>query len=149
MATTRLTKCTHCTPAADKGTLFRTLLRIADDPNQPCECGGTRSVHLGFDFGLGATDKESEIEAAFRPQPLESWTDRDGSTVTFYPFLVVLKRSNRKRAVWMPYWHVVESSSGKRKEKYGQWAPVMDESLFESLLAQAQKAGILTPPTTV
>jgi hypothetical protein len=102
---------------------------------------------MTFDFGLGVIDKECMIEAVFHPHLLESWNDRDGSKVTFYPFLVVLKRGGRDRAVWMPYWHVIESNGGKRpKEKYGQWAPLMDAPLFESLLAQAHKAGVLSQP---
>ena len=144
MATKCIVKCSSCqTPAIDD-TLFATLLRIADDPTAKCKCGGTRTISLAFDFGLGATDKVSDIEAVFHPRPLESWQDKDGSKVTFFPFLVVLKRTGRHSAIWMPYWHIVESEDGKKKQKYGQWAPYMDASLFESMLQQARQAGFLT-----
>jgi hypothetical protein len=54
--------------------------------------------------------------------------------------------------VWLPYWHLdTESATGKTAQKFGQWAPIMDEELFADLVAQAQSAGYVTqliPPAT-
>lgn len=77
--------------------------------------------------------------AAFLPRRIEKWPDH-GKKIAFYPFLVVLRQENRKRTVWLPYWHEVKER-GKSRVKYGQWAPFMDERLFVSLFAQARKAG--------
>jgi len=48
---------------------------------------------------------------------------------------VVLRRG-RTRAYWLPYWHVEAG-----KEKYGQWAPFMNERSFKDLLLQARQKG--------
>jgi hypothetical protein len=120
-------------------------MRLADDPDaRRCDnCAAETSFHLRFDFGLGAADNQSTIAGVFHPREPETWVDRDGSKVTFYPFLVVLNRKNRERAIWLPYWHVVERKSARPLEKYGQWAPFMDAHLFDDMLAQARAAGLV------
>jgi hypothetical protein len=152
MATKQTVRCLKCGDTPVKGTLFRALLDIAENPNdRKCKhCGSDVSLCLGFEFGLDAADKESVIERVFRPRDLERWPSTDGSTVSFYPFLVVLNRKNRERAVWLPYWHLLERPGWKRpKEKYGQWAPFMDRHLFEDLLSQARDAGLLDIAATL
>jgi hypothetical protein len=146
VATARSIRCLKCGSAPAKGTLFRALLNIADNPTmQKCgRCGSEVSLCLGFQFGLDAADKESVIERASRPRDPERWSAKDGSTVWFYPFLVILNRTNRERAIWLPYWHLVEVPNRKRPtEKYGQWAPFMDSHLFDDLLRQARDAGLV------
>ena len=98
---------------------------------------------MSFAFGLDAGGKDQVVEAAFVPEATEDWTDRQGRHATFWPFLVVARRDGRSRAVWLPYWHIVEDGK-KRISKYGQWAPFMDDHLFASLLAQARASGYLT-----
>ena len=70
--------------------------------------------------------------------------DVDGNTITFYPFLVVVERHGRGNAIWLPYWHVVEDGI-RRKKKFGQWAPFMDEKLFVDLIVQARENGCIMP----
>jgi hypothetical protein len=100
---------------------------------------------LEFEFGLGAPDKRAAVVGSFLPKVPEAWRDRNGASVTFYPFLVVVERYGRERATWLPYWHVIEHE-GRRQTKYGQWAPFMDRHLFEDLVAQAVRAGMLSVP---
>lgn len=124
--------------------MFQMLLRAAEGKISSCaRCSGPAAIHLTFDFGLNASHNEAEIEGVFCPRRLESWQTKRGQKVTFYPFLVILKRAHRKRAVWLPYWHVVERRGKRPAQKYGQWAPFMDARLFESLLAQAREAGLV------
>lgn len=99
-------------------------------------------LHLRFDFGLDAVGKDQVVEAAFVPRNPESWPDSLGRTVTFWPFLVITRREKRDRAVWLPYWHIVEDGP-RRISKYGQWAPFMDDVLFADLLRQARDSGRL------
>jgi hypothetical protein len=117
---------------------------FADDPKaRVCgSCGEKTTLQLKFAFGLDATDAEAEVRAVFRPRRLESWRNKKREKVTFVPFLVILRRGNRKDAAWLPYWHLVEKGK-RRATKYGQWAPFMDAHLFEDLLSQARKAGYL------
>jgi hypothetical protein len=48
-----------------KGTLFRALLEVADGAVQECDRGACQQLHLAFDFGLDAPDKESFVEGTF------------------------------------------------------------------------------------
>jgi hypothetical protein len=111
---------------------------------QTCKaCGRAKELHLVFPFGLGLGKTRCRILDVFLPRRLETWRDRrDGKKVTFFPFLVILKREHRKQACWLPYWHLK-----KGRKKYGQWAPFMDEPLFRDLLAQAHRAGYLRDRT--
>jgi hypothetical protein len=102
------------------------------------------ALHFEFPFRLGATDNRSVVPGVYLPEKLQVWEDVDGSTITFFPFLVILKRENRESAFWMPYWHKVEKPDGKIINKYGQWAPYMDGHLFESLIDQARRDGHLS-----
>ena len=134
-------KCGHKRPV---GPLLDFLLNVANDRKETChKCNGPVRTYLKFDFGLDGSDSACDLLDCFHPNPLESWIDQKGNRVTFYPFLVILERHNRKQAAWLPYWHIVEDVKGKRKTKYGQWAPFMDLSLFQDLLKQAQAKGYL------
>ena len=145
MATSRYLFCPSCSKRLSTGeTLFQTLKRIAENRSQKCKhCEKDLNLHLDFKFGLGASHNECIVDAAFYPQSLEKWSDR-GAKIAFYPFLVVLHRIGRSKAIWLPYWHLVEKPKAKRPlEKYGQWAPCMDLHLYESLHNQARKANLL------
>src|SRR5207237_5962765 len=98
--------CKRCGEMPSKGTLFQLLLRLADSSKAGrCDnCSGQNEIRLKFNLGLDVTDNECTIEAAFRPRKPEWWTAKNGAKVTFYPFLVILKRGNRARAAWLPYW---------------------------------------------
>jgi hypothetical protein len=79
------------------------------------------------------------VVRSFLPEELVSWTVNNSTTHTFFPFLVVLERTDdRKLAFWLPYWHTTQDN-GKTRRKYGQWGPWMDADLFKSLVAQARK----------
>jgi hypothetical protein len=97
---------------------------------------------LIFKFGLGAGGAECKVLHAFLPRERIWWED-DGKTVTFFPFLVVMKRMDEEgQPFWLPYWHTVEGP-GRKVLKYGQWAPWMDADHFKDLLAQAREKGYL------
>jgi hypothetical protein len=98
-------------------------------------------LRLSFDLGLNAPNPPCVLRDCFVPRELESWKEKDGSPVTFYPFLVILNRG-RRLAAWLPYWHVVERKKREIK-KYGQWAPLMDFKLFSDLLAQARSSSAI------
>jgi len=97
-------------------------------------CGGTRELHVNFDFQLGAGDGDFKVVSAFLPAKLESWLGEDEQEVTFYPFLVVLEASDGKEFCWMPYWHV----TGK-EARYGQHAICLDTKQFDSLIDQVEE----------
>ena len=87
------------------------------------------------------------VRAAFVPRrarcPGRFWT-RKGHEIEFRPFLVILEDAARPgvRSVWMPYWHLdTDPVTGRVRQKYGQWAPLMDESCFNDLVEQAATAG--------
>ena len=144
MATKRYYSCAKCPQRTYQRNLFDALLDLSRGLVSNCAaCGGSAELHLLFDFGLGASSVECKVLHAFLPSDLVSWKQKDGEWVTFYPFLVVMERTDVKdRAFWLPYWHTVEGT-GMKKRKYGQWAPFMDEPLFKSLLAQAREKGCL------
>jgi len=139
MATKRYFECSkkHRASAAQ---LFDSLRAIAKGKVGRCVlCGGGFSLKLDFPFGLGATKSKCTVLHAFNPRRTQTWRDAKGRRVKFYPFLVIVARHGKERAIWMPYWHLVYTKRGVIK-KYGQWAPFMDEHLFRSLLAQAKLA---------
>ena len=108
--------CTQCHkkyPTHHK--LFDTLYDFSKIAPEDCPaCGGMRELHITLDFQLGVGDEQEEV--------------------TFYPFLVVLEGGvESKQFCWMPYWHVV----GK-EARYGQHAVCLDQTQFESLIAQVQ-----------
>jgi hypothetical protein len=144
MATHHKFRCPACGEETRKSRLFDAVKTVAEDRKPACRrCGGSTDLHLSFDFALGVQDKNAEILASFYPHPPEDWCLVSGRrTVTFYPFLVVTNREGRDQAVWLPYWHVVQTGE-KVNLKYGQWAPFMDMELFEDLLSQARNAGYL------
>ena len=115
--------------------LFDTLYDFSKIASEDCPaCGGMRELHITLDFQLGVGDGEFKVVSAFLPNKLESWLGEEQEEVTFYPFLVVLEGGVKgKQFCWMPYWHVV----GK-EARYGQHAVCLDQTQFESLIAQVQ-----------
>jgi len=144
VATERSLVCEQCGPSPAPGSLFDVLMAKARGDGLQCpRCSAQAELHLRFSFGLNASDTESTVLDSFIPRCPEEWPGSADSKVTFYPFLVVLQRHGRGLATWFPYWHTVETTAGKTRSKYGQWAPFMDFCLFEDLLAQAQAKGYL------
>jgi hypothetical protein len=108
-------------------------------------CGDIRELRAKFTFGLeGGTDQIFKVRAVFLPHTAECWKKENGARVCFHPFLVVLESANGGTAFWLPYWHTEELENGTMKTKAGQWAPLMDSRLFESLIGQARERGYLT-----
>jgi hypothetical protein len=135
-------RCPACEEETRKSKLFGAVKAVADHSEPACRrCGASTTLHLSFDFALGVQDKNAEVLASFYPHQPEEWPC-DGRTVTFYPFLVVTEQEGRDQAVWLPYWHVVQTGE-KENLKYGQWAPFMDMELFKDLLSQARNADYL------
>lgn len=121
--------------------LFDVLKDCSEKALSSCpDCGSNCRLIIEFDFGLDATENECEVLDCFLPAKMEEWHDSDDNLVVFHPFLVVLRRTGRDLAVWLPYWHLVHTGTGIEK-KYGQWAPFMDMRLFESLTKQARACG--------
>jgi hypothetical protein len=114
--------------------LFDTLYDFSKATPADCPaCGGTRELHVNLDFQLGGGDGNFKVVSALLPDKLESWLGEEEEEVTFYPFMVMLEGGAKaKQFCWMPYWHVV----GK-EARYGQHAVCLDQSQFESLIAQA------------
>jgi len=78
-------------------------------------------------------DGDFKVVHALLPDKLESWLGEEEEEVTYYPFLVLLQATGEsKQFYWMPYWHVV----GK-EARFGQHALCLDQTQFESLVAQA------------
>jgi len=129
--------CTECHkefPSHQK--LFDTLYDFQrNSPSECPSCGGKRELYLALDFQLGAGDSEFKVISAFLPERLESWLGEEEEEVTFYPFLVVLQRSDGSRFCWLPYWHV----RGK-EARYGPRAICLDQRQFDDLMQQAKKA---------
>ena len=144
MATSRRFECPACGSRQAADQLFEALLQVAQHRTPICAlCETSQNLHLNFEFGLNASEKDQVVLGAFLPRERETWNDGD-SKVTFYPFLVVTHRIGRDRAAWLPYWHTVENGP-RSKTKYGQWAPAMDMHLFVDLVDQAREAGLLGP----
>ena len=143
MATKRYYFCQECGSAEVSDGLFDLLLAMTQNDRQSCpQCFGPCELRLKFAFGLNAQNAECTFLHSFLPAKLESWKDRKGHPVIFYPFLVMVKRHGRATAAWLPYWHVVQDGPKKIK-KYGQWAPFMNFHLFADLIAQARSKGYL------
>jgi hypothetical protein len=129
-----------CPGSVYAASLFDTLLEFSKSP-QSCEsCGSIKELRVVFPFGLGAGTTECKVIDVFHES--DWWQDGHKKT-TFHPFLVVVQPvESGTTKIWLPYWHCVEDS-GKTHKKYGQWAPNMDVSLFESLINQARARGHL------
>lgn len=143
MATDKTLDCRRCgsIPTPTSPTLLDLLLSQANGKGLRCiRCGNEATLSLGFAFALNTSDARCTVLDSFSPKKLESWNDTDGSKVTFYPFLVVVRRYNRGLATWMPYWHVIERGQ-RTNQKYGQFSPFMDFPLFSDLLSQARAKG--------
>ena len=144
MATLRFLVCKQCGSYPARGPVFRLLHDKARGMTRNCPiCNGPTDLKLKFDFGLNAPYSECTVKECFIPRKLQSWPEKEGSRVTFYPFLVLVHRHGKKLAVWLPYWHVVKRPK-QPQYKYGQWAPFMDTYLFSDLLQQAHTKGYLT-----
>jgi len=100
-------------------------------------------LELDFDLGLEAGRKPSRVLAAYLPSRRKKWTLKKGPNrgfrVEFFPFLVVLQ-AGRTSYRWLPYWHVL-TKGDTRKTKYGQWAPLLRQHMFDSLLEKARADG--------
>lgn len=122
--------------------LFDSLLAVAlHRPSTCTKCTTIMVLHLSFPWGLDAGTFQGIALDAFLPDKPVSWPDKSGREVTFYPFLVITE-GNGERFAWLPYWHVVRGN-GKEQKKYGQWAPSLDISTFEELVAKARSKGYL------
>ena len=131
------------------GPLFDALRSIAEGKVSDCPVHRTPyKLRLRFNFGLNGKDSDCTVLGAFKPGRPESWLGHKGATVRFFPFLVMLRRHGREQAVWLPYWHLVDSMDARPVKKYGQWAPFMDEHLFCELLAQARSKGFFVDGMT-
>jgi hypothetical protein len=121
--------CSECHYKKRAGKLLNALKNFRICKQCPI-CGRAMELLLYFDFGLDIGRTKCRVLDVFLPKRRIGWND-----VVFYPFLVVLRRG-RTRAYWLPYWHVEAG-----KEKYGQWAPFMNERSFKDLLLQARQKG--------
>lgn len=117
--------------------LFDLLYNVSKGITEECPtCGSARELHVSLDFQLGIGDGDLRVVHAFLPNKLDSWLGEEEEEVTLYPFLVMLQATGEnKQLCWMPYWHVVG-----REARFGQHAICLDQSQFESLAAQAEKA---------
>ena len=142
MATKRYHVCRECGERYGFAeSLFDVLLNHTRGKKQLCTKDNAECyIQLQFPFGLDAADTQCNLLDCFVPRRIETWKDKKSREVAFYPFLVILRRHNRNLAIWLPYWHIVNSQK-RRIIKYGQWAPFMDLKLFRSLIAQAKMKG--------
>ena len=124
--------CIKCANETRAGNLFDALRNFRDGTPNCEKCGGLTELYLRFPFELGIGRTTCRVLDVFVPARPARW-----NSVTFYPFLVILRRG-RTTACWLPYWHLHGA-----KRKYGQWAPLMNESIFRNLLSQAKKKGYL------
>ena len=140
MATGRFHVCPGCDKKVWARQLFGALLAMAkgDIPQCP-SCGVDTQLHLSFPYGLGAGHGQFVVIDAFLPDKPVAWQDK-GRDVTFYPFLVIKKDPDGGEKAWLPYWHVVREQ-GTQRAKYGQWAPSMELSTLEELIAKARAKG--------
>ena len=143
LATDRFYLCSKCNKKSSAGLLFDCLFEAAAGKSYPCaKCDGRYELHISFAYGLDATGGQCIVLDVFLPDDLVRWSDKSGREVTFYPFLVITG-GNGGDGAWLPYWHVVRGNGVERK-KYGQWAPSMDLSTFEELVAKARAKGYLS-----
>jgi len=143
MATERHYCCGEPSHREGAGLLFDVLRDLADGKSKLCgACGKPCRLELTFDHGLGIGSRRCIALAAYHPSQAEEWDD-GAAKVRFYPFLVVLESDEEPhRAVWLPYWHVV-NDGGRRTTKYGQWAPFLGQDIFSDLVRQAKEDGYL------
>ena len=142
MATERFHLCPKCGRKSWAGSLFDSLHAVALGNLHTCaQCATNMLLHLSFAWGLDAGAFQCVVLDAFLPDEPGMWPDKTGRKVTFYPFLVITEGKNG-RVAWLPYWHVVRGK-GQEQKKYGQWAPSMDLSTFEELVAKARAKGYL------
>lgn len=130
--------CTQCHKKSSISLrLFDTLYGFSRTSPENCPaCGGARELHVSLDFQLGVGDGDFKVVHAFLPEKLDSWLGAEEEEVTYYPFLVVLQAAAENRQLyWMPYWHVIGKDA-----RFGQHAPCLDHTQFESLVAQAQES---------
>jgi hypothetical protein len=121
--------------------MLDSLKAVATSSSVPCnKCKRQLQLHLEFSFAFGATGGRCTVKDAFMPDKPSNWTDPKGQEVTYCPFLVITETSGNEMSAWLPYWHIVKGS-GKKKDKYGQWAPFMDLTTFEELLKKAKAKG--------
>jgi hypothetical protein len=146
MGTVRYWWCPWCPDSTKYHPLRKSLFCVLRDlaeqkTGAKCpECGKAQELWLEFPFGLNAGRHKFSVKAAYVPNKTAKWKNKDGNTVEFVPFMVILKGTKHSKiAVWLPYWHLVH----REKAKYGQWTPVMDVGTFKQLLEKAQKDGYL------
>lgn len=142
MATDRAYLCSRddCAHRRWAPSLFAALKDVAHRQEVACPlCGAPSSLELTFPFALGAGTRTCRVVAAFLPEKIVDWQDGD-ATVQFYPFLAVTESNNKDQSFWLPYWHVT-TREGRSTNKYGQWAPYIDSSLFASMVSQARAEG--------
>ena len=113
MATDRTWRCSLCGSQRWAGSLFDALHGPGKNGErketaEAAEAEIREGLTQVAGFGLDAGGKDQVVEAAFAPEPPEDWIDSRGRRVTFWPFLVITQRDGRERAVWLPYWHIVE-----------------------------------------
>jgi hypothetical protein len=115
--------------------LFDSLIAVASTKLPVCDkCSKSMPLHLSFSWKLSTGSFGCIARAAFVPDQSVHWRDK-GRKVEFHPFLVIVEGKDGQY-VWLPYWHRVGG-----KPKYGQWAPCMDISIFESLIEKAKSKG--------
>jgi hypothetical protein len=145
MATERYYCCSNCKAKTliDKW-LYDALLDNTKGVFHACDvCSNPCTIELNFNFGLGAGPLACKVLASFLPEKIRKWLDEDGKRVEFYPFMVVVEEIEEGNyLIWLAYWHIKYHDWGIER-KYGQWAPLIDEELYSSLLNKAKAAGYL------
>ena len=148
MATQRQFRCDCGFRVEEAWNLYDALDQVASGAISTCaDCTTRLKLHLSFSFALDADGKDFIVAACYRPRHKTKavWQTSEGKAVEFVPFLVVAEKGS-ERAIWLPYWHVVQETSGP-KYRYGQFAPFMDAELFIDLVEQASADGWLAGAT--
>jgi hypothetical protein len=148
MATTRYIGCDDPTHKIGVPSLFYALHGIATGQKYGLcnKCGRPMDLYYEFKWQLEAGDAPSKVVGAFLPDTIESWRTEEGKCeVEFYPFLVVLDKLSppQHRVIWLPYWHKKTCQDGRISIPYGQFAPSMEDHLFNSLISKARAAGLI------
>jgi hypothetical protein len=143
MATSRFHVCTSCSARTWASGLFDALLDCVKLATTACsQCGGKTYLELDFPLSLGAEHYPSKVLDAFLPSSAITWPEGDGSSVQFFPFLVIVQPLKYEdQFVWSPYWHLITNADGRVTKKYGQWAPFVDLGAYSSTVAQARAKG--------
>jgi len=142
MATDRFNVCSDksCGHREQVFRLFDALRDIQQGRARCSECGKRSYLSLTFPFGNGQYPTRYKVLAVFLPKHLpRSWPEGKYKR-GFYPFLVILEKVNDGHCwAWLPYWHVDKNRRGHIvRVKYGQWASVMRDGAFASLIKQAR-----------